>query len=60
MDDLIENYGNFEICKDFPSAKNTMDELDKISVEIEPWMITCPPPCQQTFYNLKIKKFHQV
>ena len=60
MEDPIENYGNLPPCKDLPSAGNTLDQLAKMYVESEPWMRACPLPCQQTFYTMKTKQFHQV
>ena len=60
MEHFIDNTTNLSQCRDVTSARNTLDQLTKMTYfnERELWMATCPVPCHQTVFTVKLSPFH--
>ena len=60
MEHFIDNTTNLSQCRDVTSARNTLDQFAKLTYynERELWMTTCPVPCHQTVFAVKLSSFH--
>ncbi len=60
MEDFIDHRNKLDQCRDLSSARNTLDQFTKITYynDKELWMTTCPVPCHQMVFTVKLSKFH--
>lgn len=60
MEDFIDHRNKLDQCRDLSSARNTLDQFTKITYynDKELWMTTCPVPCHQMVFTVKLSQFH--
>jgi len=60
MADFMNNTHKFEDCRDADAANNTITKFTStiFNKGRANWLRSCPVPCQQKVYDVKVQQFH--